>query len=179
MNFHSAFNVISDITQQEKVSCILIGGFAINYYKVTRQTTDIDFLITKEDFDKIYDLLKKTGYKQTFVHEAFAQLKSEKLSMLDIDFMFIDKETFYKIKSDGRHLRIAGKDFVVPSLNHLLALKLHSIKHNAKIRMTKDLPDIVSLIRINDVNADDTKFKELCLKYGNKEIYHKILDAIK
>ena len=107
------------------------------------------------------------------------QLKSQRLSLMDIDFMFVDQETLAKISKEGEHLKIAGQKFVVPSLHHLIALKLHSIKHNPKIRYTKDFPDIVSLIRINNVNIHDRKFKELFLKYGTKEIYQQLEETLK
>jgi hypothetical protein len=48
------FHLMSDLTEKEGVSCILIGGFAVNYYKVTRQTAAVDFLIAKDDFKNIY-----------------------------------------------------------------------------------------------------------------------------
>ena len=179
MDERSVFHLISEVTQKAGVSCILIGGFAVNYYKVTRQTADVDFLITKEDFTKISGFLEEAGYKQILAQEAFVQLKSGHLPLLDIDFMFVDQDTFKKIKSESQQLKIAGQHFIVPSLNHLVALKLHSIKHNSKIRLTRDLPDIVNLIRINKVNVEAKEFKELCLKYGTEEIYQRICEAIK
>jgi hypothetical protein len=48
MNVRSVFHLISDVTHEQDVTCALIGGFAINHYRVTRQTADVDFLITKE-----------------------------------------------------------------------------------------------------------------------------------
>ena len=113
---------------------------------MTRQTADVDFLITKADFDKIVGLLEKSGYKKALVQENFAQLQSSRLSLLDVDFIFVDKETLTKITKEGERLKIVGQTFVVASLHHLIALKLHSIRHNSKIRITKDLPDIINLI---------------------------------
>ncbi len=179
MTQRSVFHLISDLTHEEGVSCVLIGGFAINYYRVTRQTADVDFLITKADFDKIAGLLEKAGYKKALLQENFAQLQSSRLSLLDVDFMFVDEETLAKIKNEGKKITIAGQKLIVPSLLHLIALKLHSIKFNTKIRLTKDLPDIINLIRINQVDIKDKKFKELCLKYGTADLYQKILEALK
>ncbi|MDP2939321.1 MAG: nucleotidyltransferase [Candidatus Omnitrophota bacterium] len=179
MNNQSAFHLITQIMQKENVSGVLIGGFAINFYKVTRQTADIDFLITKEDFDKISVALEKSGYRQSRFEENFVQLKSSNLSLMDIDFMFVDRETLTKILDEAKPVKITGKTFIIPSLNHLIALKLHSIKYNPKIRLLSDLPDIISLIRINDVNIHTKGFKELCLKYGTEDIYEKILEALK
>ena len=179
MDERSVFHLISDFTHEQGASCVLIGGFAINHYKVARQTADVDFLITKEDFDKIAGLLEKAGYKKALLQENFVQLQSHRLSLLDVDFMFVDQETFTKIKKEGEQLRIVGQTFTVPSLHHLIALKLHSIKHNPKIRLTKDFPDIINLIRINKIDIKEKRFKELSLKYGTEKIYHKIVEAIK
>lgn len=178
MNERSVFHLISDLTRKEGVPCVLIGGFAVNHYNVTRQTADVDFLITREDFDRISGFLEKAGYEQTLAQDTFAQLRSGRLPLLDIDFMFVDQATLTKILSEGQLLKIAGQKFIVPSLHHLIALKLHSIKYNPKIRLIRDLPDIVNLIRINKVNVGDKKFKELCLKYGTEEIYRRILETL-
>ena len=92
--------------------------------------------------------------------------------------MFVDQETLTKIISEGERFKIVGQTFTVPSLFHLMALKLHSIKFNSKIRLTKDLPDIINLIRINEVDIKDKKFKDLCLKYGPVGIYDKIVEVV-
>lgn len=119
------------------------------------------------------------GYKRALLQENFAQFQSGRLSLLDVDFMFVDQATLKKIMSEGERFKIVGQTFIVPSLHHLIALKLHSIKYNPRIRLTKDLPDIINLIRINEVNVKDKKFKELCLKYGPAEIHDKILEAMR
>lgn len=175
MRYPTIFHLTSAIFEKANVSCILIGGFAINYYKVTRQTVDVDFLITEEDVEKILPLLEKAGYKQDYRQKVFARLKGNGLYLMDLDFMFVDKETLNKIIKEGRKIDIVGKKFIIPSLLHLIALKLHSIKYNPKLREPKDLPDIINLIRVNNVNAKSNEFKELCLKYGTEELYNKIL----
>ena len=178
MNEQSIFHLISDITKHEGVSCILIGGFAVNYHRVTRQTADADFLITKDGFEKIADHLINVGYQVGVEQESFVQLKSTRLSLMDLDFIFVNQETLGQILNESHKTKIAQQEFFVPSLNHLIALKLHSIKHNQKIRLTRDLPDIINLIRINEVNIRDEQFRRLCLKYGTEEIYQKIEEAI-
>lgn len=177
MNFERVFHLISDVSHELNITCILVGGFAVNYYKVTRQTADVDFIITREDFDKMYPVLKKAGYKYNEMQNVFARLRSDTRYLIDLDFMFVDKETLDKILHDGKKITIIGKQFIVPSLNTLIALKLHSIKHNPKIRENKDLPDIVNLIRINKIKYKNLKFKNLCLKYGTKKLYNKIITS--
>ena len=178
MNYPTVFHLISAISEEAGISCVLIGGFAVNYYKYTRQTADVDFLITREDFEKISGLLEKADYEQDYAQEVLIRFRSKSLYLMDIDFMFVDKDTIDKIIRDGKEIEIAGQKFIVPSLDNLIALKLHSIKHNPKIRGSTDLPDIINLIRINELDFKGKDFKDLCLKYGTEEIYNKILETL-
>jgi hypothetical protein len=176
MKYPTVFHLISDIMNMSGAVCALIGGFAINYYKVTRQTADVDFLTTKEDFEKIAGLLEKEGFKKDYSQEVFSRLTADSRYLMDIDFMFVDKETLDKIIKEAKTAYIAGQKFMVPCLNHLIALKLHAIKYNPKIRWYKDFMDIMELIRVNKVNVRSEEFKNLCLKYGTEELYNNILE---
>ena len=85
------------------------------------------------------------------------------------------KETRKKIIEDGKKTEVVGEKLIIPSIDHLIALKLHAIKHNQKNRIWKDLPDVISLIKMNHMDCRKKAFKELCLKYGSSEIYQTIL----
>ena len=177
--YSSIFELVSGLTRQEKASCILIGGFAVNFYKVSRTTADVDFLITKQDFDKISSSLTRAGFKELSGHENFAHFQSPGMGIFGMDFMFVDQATFEKIKEEGQKFKVGKNEFVVPSLNHLIALKLHSMKFNLKDRLAKDFPDIIGLIRTNKLNIHHNDFRELCLKYGSEEIYQRIMEVLK
>ncbi len=176
MSYPTIFHLISEASKKSGATCILIGGFAINYYKVTRQTADVDFLITKDDFEKIAPWLKKEGYKEDCIEKIFTRLKGNERYLMDIDFLFVEKDTFDKVMNDAKKITIAKQEFLVPSLNTLIALKLHALKNNFKLRENKDLPDIIELIRVNKINYKTKEFKELCLKFATEEIYQKILE---
>lgn len=170
MDYAKAFHIVAKASKKSAVPCILIGGFAINFYKVTRNTLDIDFLTTKEDFIKIENALIAAGYAKEFATDVAIRFSNKK-DALDIDFMIVDNLTRKKIIEDGKTAEVVGEKLIIPSINHLIALKLHAIKHNRKSRIWKDLPDIIRLIQMNKINCKDNAFKDLCLKYGNEEIY--------
>lgn len=178
MNYPTIFHLISAVTNKAGASCILIGGFAVNYYKVSRHTADVDFLTTEEDFGKIKNLLKNEGFKIDSLEKTFARMASDKYSLMNIDYLFIDEETFDKIAKDSKVMTIAGQKFIVPSVEILIALKLHAIKYNKKMREHKDLPDIINLIRLNKADYKSAKFRSLCLKYGTEELYNKIIQGV-
>lgn len=173
MKYPTIFHLVSSVFSRAGVSCVLIGGFAVNHYKVTRQTIDVDFLCTKEDYNKMKGLLENEGYKTYREEENFIQLENKQIGLMDIDFMFVDTDTFNKIAGSGREIKIADQGFIIPSLFHLIALKLHSIKNNPKREIT-DFPDIIRLIINNAIDVDDYSFKDLCLKYGTSELYERI-----
>ena len=121
-DYSSVFQIVSALMRQEKSSCVLIGGFAVNFHKVSRATVDVDFLITKQDFDKISGSLITAGYKKLSGHENFAHFESPKIGLVGVDFMFVDQVTFEKIKQGGQKFRVGKNKFVVPSLNHLFEI---------------------------------------------------------
>ncbi len=69
------------------------------------------------------------------------------------------------------HLNVAvvlgGKTFHVPSLDHLIALKLHVLKQGLSHRVIKDFTDVTSLAQINAIDITGDKFRALCEKYGS------------
>jgi hypothetical protein len=176
MKYPTIFHLISSVCAEKNIPFILIGGFAVNFHKVTRQTADLDFLMTREDFGKIAGLLQEEGFRQEYSQDVFARLTSEKSYFMDLDFMFVDNETLDKIIKEAKSATIAGQKFAVPCLDHLIALKLHAIKYNPKTREYKDLADILELIKVNEVDIHNKAFKDLCLKYGTEELYNKILE---
>lgn len=169
------FQLVSNIVKEKDIPCVLIGGFAVNYYKVTRQTVDVDFLITEEDFEKILGVLHKHGLKVECRSEVFVRCSAAEKYFMDLDFVFVEKDTLDKIIKESKVANIGKQKFLVPSVEHLIALKLHAIKYNPRQREYKDLLDVIDLIKVNKVKVYTNSFKELCLKYGTEELYNKIL----
>jgi predicted nucleotidyltransferase len=132
-----------------KIPVLLIGGFAVNFYKISRQTADVDFLIDKNEYHRVKIILTEAGYEEIHYEKLFARFsnKSDQLHFLDIDFMFVNYGTLEEMINNEKEVNIAKCNFTVPSLNHLIALKLHSIKHNPEQREYNDLLDILNLVK--------------------------------
>jgi predicted nucleotidyltransferase len=174
MKYPTVFHLVSSVFNKKAAACVLIGGFAVNFHKVQRATLDVDFLTTKEGFEAVYDILQEAGFKKFSEQETFVQLENDKAHIKNLDFMFVDKDVLDKIIKEGKDVTIAGQDLKIPSLFHLIALKLHSIKFDKK-REYKDLMDIVYLIKNNKVDIKSEEFRNLCLKFGTEVLYNRIL----
>lgn len=178
MKHPTVFHLIADVFDQAKVPFVLVGGFAVNYYKATRATADVDILTTEENFQKTLPLFQEVGYDQTVKQHLFARLRNNLAKFIDIDILFVDERTFDGVIHEAKEILVEGAKLRVPSLNHLIALKLHSIKHNPE-REFRDLWDILELIKRNQLNIQSENFRELCLNYGTEELYHKISESQK
>lgn len=176
MKYKDIFHLLKDIFDKNNITPVLIGGLAISKYSAARQTVDIDFLIIEEDYKKVLQLLVEEGYHEHGKSDVCAKVITDGSYIFDIDFVFVDKETIVKIINDGVERNLSGLSFLIPSLENMVALKLHAIKNNPNKREFKDLPDIINMIRENDVDISSEKFRNLCLKYGNEMIYKKILE---
>lgn len=174
------FHTLSTELRKAKVLHVLIGGFAVNAYGYGRATHDFDLLMTDEGFAQAYPVLEKIGY-QILKHEKLCvrlQHKNENLDpgFLDIDVVFVDKHTFDEIWKTGIETEMLGTKFVVPSLEHLIALKLHALNNNP--RRTQDFVDIGELVKENGIDIKSNRFRDLCLKYATKEWYNFFLKIL-
>lgn len=177
--YANAFELLASEFEQAGISVILVGGFAVNLYKVTRSTKDIDFLIPEEDYEKARAVLQEAGYKELKHDKIFARLVADFIAPSEVDLLFTDPQTFKTVLKEGREVTLSGKRFRLPSLEHLIALKLHAIKCNPPSRELRDLRDILELVRANEIKVKTERFRNLCLKFGNQEIYEKILSYSK
>jgi len=66
----------------------------------------------------------------------------------------------------------------VPSLEHLIALKLHALKNTRAQRFLKDFLDVENLIRINQLDIKSKTIRDLFEKYGTPDLYEKISRAL-
>ena len=89
--------------------------------------------------------------------------------------MFTDEATFLKIVSSSKTAIIDESAVRIPSLDHLLALKVHALKHTNVRRFLKGFDDVCSLIKANKIDVHGAEFRELVDKFGNRELYEKIV----
>ena len=170
----SIFEFLFSLFDRHNIQSVLVGGYALNANKVQRMTFDIDFLITADDCAKIEPDLLKAGYSVFNRQDAFVQFKNERAGFRDLDFLIGDENTKEQLVAQGKRVTIAGKIFIVPSPQHLIAMKLHSMAGNRK-RELKDFPDIVQLMKANAINPRDMDVVDMFKKYNLMNLYERIL----
>jgi hypothetical protein len=173
------FDIVARACQKTKGSVILIGGQAMGVRGYQRVTLDVDFMTTEVVYEKLKPAICTAGYSEVARTHVAAKLRAESENLLDLDFMFVEAETFCGIQKECKTETFQDAEFLVSKSEHLIALKLHAIKQQPSARELKDLNDIVELIKANRLDISSDSFKSLCLKFGTPESYKKILEYAK
>ncbi len=154
----------------QRPEALLIGGQALPAYGVERQTVDIDCLAAADGAVKLERVLLKAGYEVAGRSEVVVRYRHDSPMLTDVDIMLVNQDTFDKLFRDSREWRTKENVWRVPSLPHLIALKLHAIKHKPD-RRERDLPDIRNLLRANPHALTREALRQLCEKFGPPAIF--------
>lgn len=152
---------------------LLIGGFAMQQYGVSRQTFDVAMLITHSQKQLMESSLLEAGYTAIAETRSFVRYRCDNLYLMDIDVLLVDSGTLDKMLTESTAVSVDDVDLRVPSLAHLIALKLHAVSNNPE-RSTKDLADISELLRVNPNTVPLGELDDIYAKYGTPETIEKL-----
>jgi predicted nucleotidyltransferase len=155
------------------IECLLVGGFALPVFGVVRQTVDVDCLIAEGALSRFSDVLTREGYAEIERTPNFVRYRHGSGHLMDVDALLVDLDTFDGMRKESVSGQVGPLSARVPSLRHLIALKLHAIKNNPK-REPRDVSDIVDLLRANPDTIATSELRELCEKYGPDGIRQKL-----
>lgn len=151
------------------VDCILIGGFAVNYYGYTRNTLDVDFMIVAQQLDAVRQIMTQSGFTNVVINENVAFFSAPG-SSLRVDFLRVDGDTMRKLLGNAVNASVYGCMIKVPALMDLIAMKIFALSQDVDRRLGKDLPDIAYLSVINNLNLE-SDIRPLCNRFGTRKIY--------
>jgi len=169
------FATIQHEAAKRDLRFLVIGGLAVNMYGYSRDTADLDLLALKDARGAWLELFAGQGYTVFCDRSAFVQLQPPQAGAWPVDLMFVNSDTFSQMVSAASEAEIYGVKLLIPSLAHLLALKVHALKHSHLGRFQKDLLDVDNLIRINKVDVRSEKYRLIFLKYGTQALYEQIV----
>ncbi len=162
MDFQAVMSRLSAESRKQPFDLILVGGWALGAYGVARQTADIDFVCRDGDVGRVENVLAECGYQRVFRSDLFAKFRSDAVGLHDVDVLFVDGDTMRALLSEAKETAVGAAVFRVPAVLHLIAMKLHALKHNAPRRLGRDLSDIVALVEANRIDAGAESFRALC-----------------
>jgi hypothetical protein len=173
-------NLIHDKSQQAGLEYLIIGGHAINAYCEPRATLDVDFLVRKSDLTQWRRLLEEEGFKLMHEGRTFVRFSPPYGVEWRLDLMLVNDQTFEKMRADARTVNIIGIQSCIPrpEPEHLIALKLHALKHGHPERFEKDFGDVIALTRNAGCDVRSDGYRQLCSQFGTPELHERILQRL-
>ena len=166
---------------REGLECVLVGGNAVNLYASHRTTFDVDLLIREGDAARWTSFFEQRGYRifhgtRNFIRMHFA---ADPVKALPVDLMLADERTFAKIHAESERREVsAGIELAIPNPLHLIAMKLHALKSQARIARGADFQDVLHLIRTAKINVHSPEFKEVLTRYASETIRAKLVSEL-
>jgi hypothetical protein len=169
--------IIAACSKNSELPFLIIGGMAVIAHGYPRDTVDLDYLVRRSDREAWRRALASHGFAIAYEHDNFAQFTSEP-GGTDVDLMFVNDSTFDVMLAASTTQDTGASQARFPSLEHLIALKLHVLKQGLRHRMLKDMDDVVNLLLANRVDLRQENWRQLFDKYGNRDLYERIARAI-
>lgn len=88
--------------------------------------------------------------------------------------MMMTEETFGKLANAAIPNPYGVELPKVVSLESLIAMKCHAIRHGHPGRLVKDADDVIHLFMANRLDPEAAEWRDLMLKFGTEELYEKI-----
>ena len=147
---------------------LLIGGHAVMLQGYPRSTVDFDLLIPEESEAAWRRQLENGGWRLVHATEAFLQFEGTGEAP-PIDLMKVDAGTFGKLVSASQESELFGHVVRIPCPEHLVALKLHAVRQEGRLRKEQDWADVIGLIRSCGLDLENGGFRELIKRYGGHD----------
>ncbi len=135
------FEQLETEARKSGLDFLVIGGHAVNFYGYSRQTFDLDLLVQRDARATWGELLSRLGYFTEREAETFSQFGARGPAEWPVDLMFVREPTFTPMLAASREVEMYGARLRIPSLEHLIALKLHALKHTRLGQFMKDFQE--------------------------------------
>src|SRR3990167_3038166 len=158
---------LNSAAEKHGLNYLVIGGHAVTAHGYQRTTSDLDIAVCFDDLNiwmKIFEGWRYKAYRET---EAFVQFSPPAITSWPVDAMIVDRDTFCKLLNASKEVDFGEGIARIPSVDHLIIMKLHALKHGLKHRELKDLMDLIQLFDSSSFELDSEEFRQVCEKYAN------------
>jgi hypothetical protein len=155
MDFKVVFENLLSAFDKNKVRYGLIGGIAMGLHGYSRSTTDIDFLVHRDDLAKVDASMKELGYDCIYRSENATQFVSPLKVFGEVDFIhaFRDASVDMLQRAEDKKIFNDAMFIKVLKVEDIIGLKVQAMA-NDESRKALDLSDIESLLALHSATID-------------------------
>jgi hypothetical protein len=176
MDFKAVLFALIEKFQKHNIRYALIGGFAMGLWGMGRTTVDIDFLVHKDDMNKVDRIMNELDYECKYRTENVSQYVSPLRVFGEVDFLHAFREATLSMLQRAEEKTVFEKlSLRVLCPEDLIGLKLQSIK-NSPERKATEMDDILFLVQTYKDRMDWSLIEGYVKILDMEEIYRDLLE---
>lgn len=139
---------------------------------VARGTVDMDFLVRRDDLEKLDRIMAQLGYEIRFRSENVSQYVASQGLFGEIDFLHAFREPTRRMLERAAEKTIFTDALAVRVLQpeDLIGLKIQAIANN-RDREQGDMYDIEELVRLHGTTLDWDRIEEYCTIFDRPDLF--------
>ena len=175
MDFKQVLSFLTSEFNKHNIDYALIGGFALGILGIMRTTMDMDFLVQKDDVEKVKAVLENYTYKCIYITENVSQYVSDIDSHGTLDFIHAFRPISLRMLKEKQIKTIYNGDMAIPVLKpeDIIGLKVQALANNPK-REELDKSDIKAILEKYREHVDWSRLKEYFALFSLTEYYEEL-----
>jgi len=115
-------------------------------YGLSRATQDVDLIVGASARDSVVSFMESLGYETLHASEGFSNHLHPDQRLGRVDFLYVDAQTADRLFAASRRIAgSGGRALVVPTPEHLIAMKVHAAKNDPS-RTLREMADVEHLL---------------------------------
>lgn len=175
MDFKLVIEKLLSAFKEHNVRYALMGGFALGIWGGSRSTVDLDFLVYRDDMEKVHKIMTGLGYESHQHTENVSQYISPLKVLGGIDFVHAFREASVGMLQRAVEKNIFGDKLKVKTLTpeDIIGLKLQGV-YNNPAREKVDIADIEMLVSLHGKNLDWELVERYFTIFKMEDLYKKL-----
>lgn len=172
MNFKKTLELLLNDFSKNDIRYGLIGGFALGLWGINRTTIDLDFLIHRDDIDKVDKIMKLYEYECFYRTENVSQYISSIKIFGEIDFIHSFRKISLKMLERAIEMKIFEGELKIKVLKpeDIIGLKIQAAVNDPQ-RALQEYFDIESLMNHFKTELNWEMIEEYFTLFDLKEKY--------
>jgi len=175
MDFKHILQKLLTEFEKDNIRYALIGGFAMGLWGGSRSTVDLDFLVHRDDMQKVHGIVTALGYEIHHKTENVSQYTSPLKVFGGIDFIHAFREASVEMLQRAVEKDIFSGMLKIKTLipEDIIGLKLQAVYNNPS-REKIDMADIELLVSVNKNKLDWELLEMYCRIFNMEDVCKKL-----
>ena len=167
MDFEIVLKTLISQFSHLKIRCAVIGGFALGVLGVPRQTMDLDFLVHRDDLEKLDKVMSALGYARVFYSENVSQYRHPDAAWGSVDFIHAFRRISLAMLDRAKdHPALGGRESLrIAQPEDVIGLKVQAMCNDPS-RRAQEQSDIERLMARYGQGLDWERIEEFYNVFG-------------